>query len=192
MAWHCQNARDAESRQLWRHQQLVSLRRHYPRQVLGRSPRLPLSPFELPFGCVFIMAAPADKRIDESGAVRRTENCCAVGGYAMPVHPYAMMEAWQLTMTCGAHATARRLRLFCIPVMAMRCCVGMNSSARMGFRGCGPPTPANRCSCRGASRLRATTCGRPSIFRIGSGMISLSGQPTTPMWSGRNATVRAH
>ncbi len=87
MAWHGPKCEDAESRQLWRHQQLVSLRRHYPRQVLGRSPRLPLSPFELPFGCAFIMAAPADKRVDACGcwvsgeravAVRQVEDCRAV------------------------------------------------------------------------------------------------------------------
>lgn len=87
MAWHGPRCEDAESRQLWRHQQLVSLRRHYPRQVLGRSPRLPLSPFELPFGCAFIMAAPADKRVDACGcwvsgeravAVRQVEDCRAV------------------------------------------------------------------------------------------------------------------
>lgn len=44
-----------------RREQPVSLRRHYPHQVLGRSSSSSLSAFRLPFGCAFIFAQAPDK-----------------------------------------------------------------------------------------------------------------------------------
>ena len=55
--------RERKMRYVLRREQPVSLRRHYPHQVLGRSSMSSLSAFRLPFGCAFIFAhAPTSLR----------------------------------------------------------------------------------------------------------------------------------
>lgn len=48
--------RERKMRYALRREQPVSLRRHYPHQVPGRSSVSSLSAFRLPFGCAFIFA----------------------------------------------------------------------------------------------------------------------------------------